>query len=238
MTSFLHQIRLQKAIIELFTRHNDVSFAIMAKYPSHKGPDGCMETAPLSHEDQKAFIESRRFLMSALRVALPEMMKKNPDVFDSSLIRDKPIPSPYAYSSTPLLFSPEAKCFGITLGFAPGRKTPVHSHGIGCVSYVASGEMREMVYDQKGESAKSLVKRQGESTIVSPHSEEADNDRHMIFASSPDETSLLIHIYDCLALTPEGRVKDLTGSTRALQANLLVDIERPAKGGTLAPYRP
>ncbi|NBO18627.1 MAG: hypothetical protein EBV03_05245 [Proteobacteria bacterium] len=226
-------ISVQQEISAIFNRHNDVSFAIMKKYPVRRSEDGCDETAPLSQEDNDSFIESRRFLMEALRVELPKIMKKHPAIFNRTLSSHQFNGDPYAYGAVPLHFSPQDKCLAVMLSFAPGEKTTIHDHGVACVSYLAQGEMMEAECNAQGQPIRTKAKRMGETTIVSPHEEAAEFNKHMLFSSGTHPQSLLVHVYDCLALTPDGRIKDLTQNTKTLQNSILSNIIIPPKGGML-----
>lgn len=218
----------------LFTRHNDVSEAIMAKYPSRRAADGCTETAPLSADDQKKFIESRRFLMASLRVELPKMLKKYPAVFGKDLIGHTASKDPHAYAGQPIAVSTKDKFIAVALSFAPGERTPAHGHDVACVSYLLKGGMMEAECDMNGNPIRTIPKRAGETTIVSPHEEAADFNQHYLFSTGTHAQSLLVHVYDCLALTPEGTVKDITGNIKTLQSGILNNITLAKSGGALA----
>lgn len=205
-----------------------------------KNSNNCMETTqPLTSEDQKKFIESRRFLLSAVRATLPEIVGSHPNFLTDAEKRTHDRQHLHGYKGTTLLTDVNNKCFVYALSFNPQQRTPMHSHHVGCVSYVVEGEVMETECDTTDAPHKTAPKKAGTSTIASPHGEQSDINRHIIFSSGLYDQSTLLHVYDGLRLTEKGTVEDVTGNIRQWQNSfsdsLIFSQERRRNRSMLAP---
>lgn len=222
-------------ISDVFSRHASETQQILQRYEMRPNADGCMETVtPLSEEDQKAFIESRRFALSAVRAELPHILEQHPGFLTDTQRWANEHTHAQGYNGTVIKIDPKAKCYAYALAFSPQQRTSIHSHKVGCVSYVIQGEMMESEYTADNQPVQTTPKKAGTSTVASPHTEQSEINRHAIFSSGLHDQNLLLHVYDGYTLNENGTVEDVTGNLKKWKNAVCNDVYFPSPSGALS----
>lgn len=227
----LHRAALANALSRVFQAYQKECACILQKYSLRRNKQGYMETAtPLSAADRAHFIENRRQAMEALREVLPALVREYPGFLRAGEKAPYDAADPYGYNGTLVALDRQNHFFAYVFAFGPHQKTTAHKHCGGCASFVLEGDMMETECDGNGVPQRACPKPAGESTIVSPHPEQAAFDEHIIFSTGRCAQNLLLHVYDGYMLLPDGRVEDIT-SGPYLKAAL--DVRPPPAQGAL-----